>query len=184
MKLLLDFLPIAIFFVAYKFGDIYVATAVAIVATIVQIALLRWKNGRVEPMQWLGLAIIVVFGGATIALHDPLFIKWKPSILYWSFAAVLAFGQLVLRKNLLRVALGSQVHLPETAWRGLTWSWCVFFAVAGALNLWVAFNFSEQAWVNFKVFGLMALMVVFVVGQALWMARVAQDDNARQADRP
>lgn len=183
MKLLLDFLPLAIFFIAYKFADIYVATGVAIVATIATIAFVRFTKGKVEPMQWLGLAVIVVFGGATIALHDPLFIKWKPSILYWTFAVVLAFGQLVLRKNLLRAALGSQVELPEAAWRVLTWSWCGFFAVAGALNLWVAFHYSEQVWVNFKVFGLMALMVLFVVVQALWMARLVKDD-APHTDGP
>lgn len=178
MKLLLDFLPIAIFFIAYELSDIYVATAVAIVATIVQIALLRWKTGKVEPMQWFGLGVIVVFGGATIVLHNPSFIKWKPSILYWSFAAMLAFGQLVLRRNLLRLALGSQVELPEPAWRALTWSWFGFFALAGALNLWVAFNFSEAIWVKFKVFGLMALMVLFVIAQAIWMSRMVKDEPA------
>ncbi|MBK0393356.1 septation protein A [Ramlibacter algicola] len=183
MKFLLDFLPIAIFFVAYELSDIYTATAVAIAATIVQIALLRWKTGKVEPMQWFSLAVIVVFGGATIVLHNPTFIKWKPSILYWSFAAVLAFGQLVLRKNLLRLALGSQVQLPDTAWRAMTWSWFGFFLVAGALNLWVAFNYSEAVWVKFKVFGLLSLMVVFVIAQALWMARLVKDDEPG-TDRP
>lgn len=184
MKLLIDFAPIAVFFVAYKLWDIWVATGVAIAATIAQIAYLRWSTGKVEPMQWLSLAIIVVFGGATIALHDPLFIKWKPSILYWCFAAVLAFGQLVLKRNLLKSAMGSQMELPDAAWKVLTWSWCGFFAAMGALNLWVAMNFSEQAWVNFKVFGLFGLMVVFVIAQALYMGRLVKEPDPAEGGKP
>jgi intracellular septation protein len=177
VKLLLDFLPIAIFFIAYKLTDIYIATGVAIVATIVQIAFLRWKTGKVSPMQWLTLAIIVVFGGATIALRDPWFIKWKPSILFWSFAVALAAGQLFMKRNLLKMAMGTEIELPEVAWRGMTWSWCGFFAVAGAVNLWVAFRYSEEAWVNYHSFGQPGLMVVFVIGQALWMARFVKDET-------
>lgn len=183
MKILLDFLPIAVFFVAYKLADIYVATGVAIAATIAQIAWLRLKTGKVSPMQWVTLAIIVVFGGATIALRDPLFIKWKPTILFWSFAVVLAVGQLLMRRNLLKAALGSEVELPEGAWRVMTWSWCGFFAVAGTVNLWVAYRYSEQGWVNYHSFGQPALMVVFVIAQALWMARFVQDE-ASEAGRP
>ena len=183
MKLLVDFLPIAIFFVAYKFSDIYTATGVAIVATVLQIAWLRWKTGKVSTMQWVTLGIIVVFGGATIALRDPLFIKWKPTILFGLFALVLGVGQLLMRRNLLKVALGSEVELPEAAWRAMTWSWCGFFVLAAAVNLWVAYRYSEEDWVTYHSFGQPGLMVVFVIAQAVWMARFVQDE-APGTDQP
>ncbi len=183
MKLLLDFFPLFLFFLAFKLWDIYVATGVAIVATIAQIAWLRYSSGKVEPMQWLSLGIIVVFGGATMLLHDPTFIKWKPSILYWSFSAVLLFGQLVLRRNLLKAAMGGQLELPEPAWKALTWSWIFFLAAMGALNLYVALHFSESTWVNFKVFGIFGLLGVFVVAQALYMARFLKDADEPEAGK-
>ena len=122
MKLLLDFFPIVLFFVAFKLWGIYVATAVAISATIIQIGWLRYSTGKVEPMQWLSLGIIVVFGGATILAHDESFIKWKPTVLYWLMGGALAAGQLLFRKNLLKSLMGSQLALPDTAWRAMNWS--------------------------------------------------------------
>jgi len=175
MKLLLDFFPIVLFFVAFKLWDIYVATAVAIVATVAQIAWLRHSNGKVEPMQWLSLGIIVVFGGATILAHDETFIKWKPTVLYWLMGAALAGGLLLFRKNLLKSLMGAQLVLPEAAWRAMNWSWIAFFAVMGVLNLWVAFNFDTDTWVNFKLFGGLGLMGLFVVGQALYLGRHMKD---------
>ena len=175
MKLLLDFFPIALFFLAFKFWGIYVATAVAIAATIGQIAWLRYSTGKVEPMQWLSLGIIVVFGGATILLHDESFIKFKPTALYWMMAIALASGLLFFRKNFLKTLMGSQLELPEPAWRAMNWSWVGFFAVMGVLNLWVAHNFDTKAWVNFKLFGGLGLMALFVVGQALYLSRHVKD---------
>lgn len=177
MKLLLDFFPLLLFFAAFKVWDIYIATAVAIAANVVLIGWVMASGRRVEPMQWLGLALIVVFGGATIILHNPTFIKWKPTILYWAFAVVLAFGQLVLRKNLVKAAIGKQLELPEQAWRVMAWSWTGFFTVMGGLNLWVAYNFSESTWATFKVFGIFALVIVFGLGQALFMGRYMKDDE-------
>ena len=175
MKLLLDFFPIVLFFVAFKLWDIYVATAVAIVATVAQIAWLRHSNGKVEPMQWLSLGIIVVFGGATILAHDETFIKWKPTVLYWLMGGALAAGQLFFRKNLLKSLMGSQLELPETAWRAMNWSWIGFFALMGVLNLWVAFRFDTDTWVNFKLFGGLGLMALFVIAQALYLSRYMKD---------
>jgi intracellular septation protein len=180
MKLLLDFFPIILFFVAFKFAGIYVATGVAIVATFAQIAWLRHKTGKVEPMQWIGLAVIVVFGGATIALQNETFIKWKPTVLYWLMAGTLMAGQLVFRKNLLKSIMGSQMELPEAAWRVTNWSWIVFFAVMGVANLWVAFNFDTNTWVNFKLFGGLGLMILFVIGQALYLGRHLKTDQVRE----
>jgi intracellular septation protein len=178
MKLLADFFPIILFFAAFKFAGIYVATGVAIVATVAQIAWLRYTRGKVEPIQWVSLAIIVAFGGATIALHDETFIKWKPTILYWVMGATLAAGQLVFRKNLLKSVMGSQLELPEAAWRAMTWSWISFFALMGAINLWVAFHFDTNTWVNYKLFGGMGLMVVFVLGQAVYLSKHMKTEEA------
>lgn len=180
MKLLLDFFPIILFFVAFKFAGIYVATAVAIVATIAQIAWLRHSTGKVEPMQWASLGVIVVFGGATIALQNETFIKWKPTVLYWLMGATLAAGQLFFRKNLLKSLMGSQLELPDAAWRVTNWSWIAFFALMGVINLWVAYTFDTNTWVNFKLFGGLGLMVLFVVGQALYLGRYMKADEASE----
>ena len=178
MKLLLDFFPIILFFVAFKVWGIYTATAVAIVATVAQIGWLRYKTGKVEPMQWVSLGVIVLFGGATIVAHNDTFIKWKPTVLYWLMAGTLAAGQLIFRKNLLKSLMGSQMQLPEPAWRVTNWSWIVFFTLMGVLNLWVAFNFDTDTWVNFKLFGGLGLMAAFVIAQALYLARYMKADEA------
>lgn len=178
MKLLIDFFPIILFFAAFKLWGIYVATGVAIVATIAQILWLRHSHGKVEPMQWVSLGVIVLFGGATIALQNETFIKWKPTVLYWLMGGTLAAGQLFFRKNLLKTLMGSQLDLPEPAWRVTNWSWIAFFAVMGVLNLWVAYTFDTDTWVNFKLFGGMGLMVVFVIGQALYLGRYMKADEA------
>jgi intracellular septation protein len=177
MKFLFDLFPVLLFFVAFKLFGIYTATAVAIAASVVQIGWLKLKRRKVEPMMWTSLAIVVVFGGATLALHDEIFIKWKPTVLYWGFATAIAGAELLLRRNLSRAMLGEQVQMPDTAWRRLNWSWVGFFAFMGAINLYVAFNFSTDAWVNFKLFGGMGLMLAFVVLQALFLARYVQEKS-------
>jgi intracellular septation protein len=180
MKLLIDFFPIILFFAAFKFGGIYVATGVAIAATVLQIAYLHLRHGKIEPMQWLSLGVIVVFGGATLLAHSETFIKWKPTVLYWLMGGALLVGQLVLRKNLIKSLMGAQMELPEAAWRALNWSWTGFFAAMGALNLWVAYQFDTETWVNFKLFGGLGLMLVFIVAQALYLSRYIKDtDNAK-----
>ncbi|TFZ04897.1 septation protein A [Ramlibacter rhizophilus] len=171
MKLLLDFFPVILFFVAFKVAGIYWATAVAIVATVLQIGYLRIRQGRTEPMQWLSLGVIVLFGGATLLAHNDTFIKWKPTVLYWLMGGALLVGQLVLRKNFLRSLMGAQMSLPDEAWRMMNWSWTAFFVVMGLLNLWVAYSFDTDTWVNFKLFGGIGLMLIFVLGQALYLNR-------------
>ena len=171
MKLLLDFFPIILFFVAFKIAGIYVATGVAIAATIAQIAWLRYSKGKVEPMQWVSLVVIVLFGGATIVAQNETFIKWKPTVLYWLMAATLAAGQLFFRKNLLKSLMGSQLELPDAAWRVTNWSWITFFGAMGVANLWVAYHFDTNTWVNFKLFGGLGLMVLFILAQALYLGR-------------
>jgi intracellular septation protein len=175
MKFLFDLFPVVLFFAAFKLFDIYVATAVAIAATFLQIGWLKWRRRKVDTMMWVTLVIIVVFGGATLALHDETFIKWKPTVLYWLFAVALAAAELAFRKNLIRAALGEQLSLPDRVWARLNWSWAGFFALMGAANLYVAFNFSTDTWVNFKLFGGMGLMLAFVLAQALFLARHVQE---------
>ncbi len=175
MKLLIDFFPIALFFAVFKLWGIYPATAVAIVATIVQIAYLRFKLGKVEPMQWVSLGVIVLFGGATLLAQDENFIKWKPTVLYWLMGAALVVGQLLLRKNLIKSLMGGQVQLPDHAWNTLNWAWSGFFAAMGGLNLWIAYHFDTDTWVNFKMFGGLGLMLLFILVQAVYMSRFMQE---------
>ena len=130
-------------------------------------------------MMWVTLGIIVVFGGATLFLHDETFIKWKPTVLYWLFALILA-GAALTGRNLIRKLMGAQMELPGAVWNRLNWSWTAFFAVMGCVNLYVAGNYSTETWVNFKLFGSMGLMLVFVIGQALYLARHVQEPQEKQ----
>ena len=175
MKLLLDFFPILLFFAAFKVWGIYAATAVAIVATVAQIAFLRLRHGKVEPMQWLSLGVIVLFGGATLLAQSETFIKWKPTVLYWAMGGTLLVGAWLFQKNFIRTLMQSQVQLPDPIWRQLNRSWAAFFIAMGVLNLWVAYSFDTDTWVNFKLFGGMGLMLVFVIAQALYLSRHMQE---------
>ena len=175
MKFLFDIFPVILFFIAFKVYDIYVATAVAMAATFLQIGWAWLRHRKVDTMLWISLAEIVVFGGATLLLQDETFIKWKPTVLYWLFSAVLAVAALAFRKNLIRAMMETQVTLPEVVWGKLLASWIAFFALMGALNLIVAYNFSTDAWVNFKLFGGIGLMLVFIVLQGLMLARHIED---------
>ena len=178
MKFLFDIFPVVLFFVAFKVYDIYIATAVAIVASLVQVGWTWLRHRKVDNMLWVGLAVIVVFGGATLLLQDETFIKWKPTVLYWLFAAVLAVAVLAFRKNLIRAMMEAQVTLPDAVWGRLLASWIAFFALMGALNLLVAFNFSTDTWVNFKLFGGIGLMLAFILLQAVVLARHIEDKRA------
>lgn len=172
-KFLFDLFPLLLFFVAYRFADIYVATGVAMVAAIGQILYIRLTGQKIESMHWINLVVIVVFGGATLWLQNEAFIKWKPTVLYWLFGGILLASQLIWGKNLLQKLLSGKVELSAPGWHGLSLSWAGFFVFAGALNLFVAFSgyFSESAWVNFKVFGLMGLLIVFVIAQSMWLSK-------------
>ena len=175
MKFLYDLFPVALFFVAIQVWDIFVATAVAIAASIVQVGWLLARKKKVEPMLWASLAIILVFGGLTLYLRDKTFILWKPTVLYWLFGAMLA-GAAALGRNLIRAVLGEQMRLPEPVWARLNWSWVAFFVFMGIANLYVAFNYSEKVWATFKLFGGMGLMFLFVIGQSLVLAKYMQDE--------
>jgi intracellular septation protein len=204
MKFLFDMFPVILFFGVFKWGEghadaaqamvgqylsglvsggsvgpeqapILLATAVAIIATIAQIAYLLIRGRKVDGMLWVSLAIIVVFGGATIYFHNEAFIKWKPTVLYWVFAVVLVGAQLTMGKNLIRLMMKAQIDLPDPVWTRLNLAWAGFFAAMGALNLYIAFNFPTSVWVNFKLFGFMGLMIAFVIAQTMLLSKYIKD---------
>jgi len=175
MKFLFDLFPVIVFFAAYKLQGIYAATAVAIAATFAQIAWLKLRGRAVDRAMWVSLAVIVLFGGATLLFQDETFIKWKPTVLYWLFGAALAVGDFFFGKNLIRVMLSQQVDMPDPAWKKLNWSWVGFFAFMGLANLYVAFNFPTDTWVNFKLFGGLGLMLVFVLAQGMFLAKYVEE---------
>ncbi|RFC35583.1 MAG: intracellular septation protein [Candidatus Nitrotoga sp. SPKER] len=177
MKLLFDLFPVILFFIAFKVFNVYVATGTAIVATIAQIGWVKWRHGKVDTMLWVSFAIIAVFGGATLILHDETFIKFKPTILYWIFAIILLGSNLVLKKNLMRILLKEKITLPTKVWNQLNLGWSLFFVLLGVVNLYVAFNFSTDAWVNFKLFGTTGMMLVFVLLQAMALSKYVQEEE-------
>jgi intracellular septation protein len=198
MKILFDFLPIALFFGMFKYAEghkdwaastatewlgfmvsggvvgaaeapVLLATVVVIVATLAQIIWLKARGKKVDLMLWVSLGLVTALGSATIYFHSESFIKWKPTVLYWVMGSALLFGQLVLKKNGIKSLMGAQMDLPDPVWRLVNFSWVAFFTVMGLLNLWVAFNFPTATWVNFKLFGGLGLMMLFVLVQAVYL---------------
>lgn len=184
MKFLFDLFPVILFFVAFKFAGIYVATGVAIAATFGQIGWVWHRHRKVDPMLWVSLVIVSVFGGATLLLHDETFIKWKPTVLYWLFATTLLGGAAFFNKNLIRSMLGAQMVLPDAVWARLNLAWAMFFACMGVLNLYIAFNYPTEIWVNFKLFGGMGLMLAFVVAQGFFLAKYIEEKSPETPAEP
>lgn len=175
MKFLFDLFPILLFFVAYKFGGIYVATAVGIAASFIQIGWLLLRGKKVEIMMWLSLGIIVIFGGATLIFHNETFIKWKPTALYWLFSVGLLISAYGFKKNVIRTMMGGQLDLPATLWSKLNLSWVLFFIVMGLVNLYVAYTYNTDTWVNFKLFGSTAMMFAFIIAQGYVLSKYIDD---------
>lgn len=173
MKFLFDLLPVILFFVAFKMADIYVATGVAMAATVAQIIWVAAKYKKVEPMQWASLGLIMVFGGLTIGLQDKTFIQWKPTILYWLFALGLIASATIWKKNLIQAAMAHQISLKpgvgQELWVKLNNAWAIFFVIMGFINLYVAYQFDETTWVNFKLFGGMGILFAFIIAQGIWL---------------
>ncbi len=180
MKLLADFLPILLFFVAYKFSGIFVATAVAIAVSVGQVAWAWFRHGKVERMPLVTAGLMVVLGGATLAFHDDTFVRWKPTAVNWVFALVFVGSQFIGGQPLIRRMLGANLELPEAVWRKLNLAWASFFAAMGVANLYVAFNFDTDTWVNFKLFGMMGLTLAFVLAQAVYLTRHVKADTKEQ----
>lgn len=212
MKLLLDFLPIILFFGTFKYAEgnkvwasafatqhlggivaggvvgpeeapVLLATVVVILATLAQVTWLKARGRKVDLMLWVSLALVVVLGGLTVWFHSETFIKWKPSALYWAMGLALWLSQVMFGKNLLRALLGEQLKLPPKVWHRLNFAWIAFFAAMGVLNLWVAYNFSTAAWVNFKLFGALGLMLAFTVAQGLYLSRFLEEEPPAESQR-
>lgn len=183
MKFLYDLFPLLLFFAAFKFYDIYAATAVAIAASFAQVGYFWFRHHRVETMHVVTLAVIAVFGGLTLLLHDDTFIKWKPTLVYWILGALVLASQWFGRKTIVERMMSAQIALPAQVWKRLNLSWGIFFAALGAVNLYVAFYYGldldaetrQGIWVNFKVFGLLGITLLFVVVQAFFMSKHMQD---------
>jgi len=177
MKFFFDLFPVVLFFATFKLYDIFVATAVAIAASILQIGWVWWRHHQIEKMMWINLLIIIIFGGATLLLQDETFIKWKPTVLYWLFATGLLVSDVIFKKNLIRAMMEKQMALPLQVWKRLNISWSIFFIVMGLVNLYVAFNFPLDTWVSFKLFGATGFMLVFIVGQILVLNKHLKDGS-------
>lgn len=201
MKLLFDVFPVILFFVFFKFGNshpetaeailatfhivlgdsikpaIFLATLVSIFATTFQIIWTKLRHGKVDSMLWVSFSVIVLFGGATLIFHNDTFIRWKPTVLYWLFAATLFASNLIFKKNLIRSTLSNKMALPVRVWNLLNLSWGLFFTALGFINLYVAYNYSIESWVNFKLFGFTGLMVIFVVAQSAWLSKYMNEDK-------
>ena len=199
MKLLFDLFPVILFFIAYQFGaghpeqasailagigiplgsavkpGVFLATAVAILATLGQIVWTWLRHRKVDTMLWVSFALITVFGGATLLLQDENFIKWKPTVLYWLFALALGLGPVLFERNIIRMMMEKQINVPDPIWARLNLGWAGFFTVMGAANLVVAFNYSTDTWVNFKMFGTLGLMVVFILLQGVYLSKHIQE---------
>jgi len=213
MKLLFDFLPIILFFGAFKYAEahkawaasfassqlgflvsggvvgpseapVLLATVVVIVASLAQVAWLKLRGRKVDTMLWVSLALVMVLGGATIYFHNETFIKWKPSVLYWAMGLSFWLSPLLFGKNLLRVLMGAQMQLPARVWHRLNFAWVAFFASMGLLNLWVAYSYSTDIWVDFKLFGGIGLMLLFTLAQGVYLNRYLKDDAEDAARAP
>jgi intracellular septation protein len=211
MKLLFDFLPIILFFGTFKYAEankdwaarfatdwfglivsggvvglgeapVLLATVVVIAATLVQIAWMKLSGRKVDAPLWVSLMLVLVLGGATVWFHNETFIKWKPSVLYWFMGLTLWVAQALFRRNLLRILMGEQLDLPAVVWQRLNFAWVAFFAFMGLMNLYVAYSFSTDTWVDFKLFGGIGLMLVFTVGQGVYLSRHLRDDDRPASD--
>ena len=178
MKLLFDFFPVLLFFIAFKLKGIYIATAVAIGASFFQVILYWLLHRRVEKMHLITLAMISVLGGATLIFHDPVFIQWKPTGIYWITALVFLGSQFISKKTIVQKMMEASICLPASIWLRLNLAWVAFFAIMGILNIYIAYNYDMDTWVNFKLFGGLGLTIIFVVFQSIYLAKHAVDENS------
>lgn len=177
MQLLFDLFPVIAFFVAYKLTDIYVATGVIIVAVILQTAYQWIRHRKVSQMALVSGVLVLVFGGLTLLIHDKAFIQWKVTVVNWLFAAAFLASRFFGDRPLIERIMGENLTLERSLWRKLNWAWIVFFVAMGAINLYVAYNFPENVWVNFKLFGILGLTLAFALAQGFWLASKAPADS-------
>jgi len=182
MKFLYDLFPILLFFIAYKLGDIYIATGVAIAAAGIQTFAFWLKHRRFEKTHLFTFGLLAVLGGLTIFLHNPTFIKWKPSVINWGFALVFLASHWIGEKPVIERMMGHAVSTERSVWIRLSWMWILFFIGIGLLNLYVAYNYPEETWVNFKLFGMLGITFAFVIGQAFYLSRYIEDHKKAEEE--
>lgn len=182
MKMFFDFLPVLLFFITYKFYDIYLATGVLIVASMLQTIGHRLIKGAFEKTHVITFLLVTLFGGLTIALQDENFIKWKPTAINWLFAIIFIGSQFVGQKTIIERMMGGNISLPRNIWVNLNTAWALFFLFLGALNIYIAFEFDTDTWVNFKLFGLMGLTFIFIVAQSLYLVPHLKESKVQNDD--
>ena len=182
MKMLFDFLPVLLFFIAYKTYDIYTATAVLIAASAIQTVGHRLIKGEFEKSHIITLVLVALFGGLTLILHDEVFIKWKPTAINWLFAGVFIGSRYIGKKTIIERMMGGNITLPSDVWIKLNMAWALFFVFMGALNIYVAFSFDTDTWVNFKLFGLMGMTLVFIIGQSFYLIPHLKEEETADND--
>ena len=181
MKFLFDLFPVILFVGTYMWTDsIYVATAVIIPASVAQVAYVWFRHRRIERMLLVSMVLVLILGGLTLFLQDERFIKWKPTVLYWLFAAVLALAPYVARKNIVRLMMEKGFCAPERIWNALNVAWVLFFVLMGFLNLYIAQNFSLAFWVQFKLWGLTGLMFAFIAAQVAVLYKYVDEPEAKK----
>jgi intracellular septation protein len=178
MKLFFDFFPVLLFFISFKLYGIYVATGIAIVASFLQVALFWLIHRRFDKMHVITLLLILVLGGATLIFRNPVFIKWKPTGIYWVTALVFLVSRYVSHKPLIEKMMENNIQLNKTVWRRLNMAWVFFFIMMGFFNIYIAYNYDTNTWVNFKFFGGLGLTMVFVLIQSFYLARHIGQDNS------
>lgn len=174
MKLLSEFLFLAVFLIVFKVYGIYPAIASAIVLYAAQLGFTFLRHKRVDKMQLVTFLIVLVLGGASLLFQNELFFKWKPSIIYWALGLGIVGAQLIRKKPSLEMVLSQSLQLPPAVWYRLDYVWAGFFAFLGGLNLLVAYQYSTSVWVYFKIFGTIAAFIVFIVFQMVWLSRYAK----------
>ncbi len=176
MQILYDFFPIILFFVVYKLYNIYAATAAAMAASFIQLVYHWIRYRKIQKMQLMTVILIMILGSATLILHNPIFIKWKPSAVYWVFGIVFIGSHFIGKKPLLRRMMEKQISLPDHAWKKLNMSWAIYFILMGIVNIYIVYHFSTNTWVNFKLYGILGSTVVFAIIQAIYLSRYV-DNN-------
>lgn len=182
MKFLFDFFPVFLFFITYYAFNIYVATAVTVAASFVQVSLFWYKFRRFEKLHVITLVLIAVLGGLTLVLHNEMFIKWKPTVVNWLFGAVFFGSQFVGERPVVQRMMHQAVVLPDAIWSRLNMGWVLFFFVMGLLNLYVVYNYDTDTWVNFKLFGMMGLTLAFVILQAFYITRHTKSSDKAEEE--
>lgn len=178
MQSFFEFIPLVLFFAIFKLVDIYWATFALIVTSALHIVYLYITTKKVPVKNWVIFGLIAGFGGLTIFLQDDTFLKWKVTIINLFFAIALIISDFVFKKNLIKQLMSEALELPETIWKKLNLSWAAFFTLCAVLNIYVAFNFSQEVWVNFKVFGLMALTFTFAIGSVIVLYKYLPNEES------